>query len=115
MWRAQLDFGAVVDALTALGYGDYNLDILGELFGFTDTVTVEQLAEAGVPNRTVFDVRRRLDPQAAAAEVCACTIREGDAFPLLEGDALTILEGDACTILEGDVCTILEGDACSGG
>ena len=97
LWRAQLDFGAVVDALTALGYGDYNLDILGELFGFTDTVTVEQLAEAGVPNRTVFDVRRRLDPHAAAAEVCARNI--------LEGDALTLLEGYACTIREGDACS----------
>ena len=32
---------------------------------------MEQLAAAGVPNRTVFDVRRRLAPVAVAAEVLA--------------------------------------------
>ena len=73
-WHAQLDFGAVVDALAAQGYGNDKLEQLGELLGFADAVTVEQLAAAGVPNRTVFDLRRRLDPAAAAAQVRACTV-----------------------------------------
>ena len=56
-----------------LGYDDSKLDALGEHIGFVDTVTVEQLATAGVPNRTVFDVRQRLDPLAVAAQVlCQC-------------------------------------------
>ena len=72
-WHAQLDFGAVVDALAAQGYGNDKLEQLGELLGFADAVTVEQLAAAGVPNRTVFDLRRRLGPKApAAAQVCVC-------------------------------------------
>ena len=65
----QLDFSAVIRTLPSLGYDDSKLDALGEHIGFADTVTVEQLAVAGVPNRTVFDLRRRLDPVAAAAQV----------------------------------------------
>ena len=68
-WHAQLDFGAVVEALSAQGYGDDKLEQLVAQLGFADSVTVEQLAAAGVPNRTVFDVRRRLDPVVIAAEV----------------------------------------------
>ena len=60
----------MIRALPSLDYDDSKLDELGEHFGFADSVTVEQLAAAGVPNRTVFDLRRRLDPAAAAAEVC---------------------------------------------
>ena len=65
-----MDFGAVVDALAAQGYGNDKLEQLGEKLGFADSVTVEQLAAAGVPHRTVFDLRRRLDPAVVAAEVC---------------------------------------------
>ena len=65
----QLDVGAVLEELTAQGYGDDKLEALGGHIGFADSVTVEQLAAAGVPYRTVFHLRRRLDPRAAAAEV----------------------------------------------
>ena len=78
LWRVpQLDFFAVVDALTAQGYGDDRLNELGAQLGFADSVTVEQLAAAGVPNRTVFDIRRRLDPRAVAAEVRSCVLVQG--------------------------------------
>ena len=53
----------------AQGYDDDKTEALGGHIGFADVVTVEQLAAAGVPNRTVFDIRRRLDPVAAAAQV----------------------------------------------
>ena len=65
----QLDVGAVLEELTAQGYGDDKLEALGSHIGFADSVTVEQLAAAGVPNRTVFHLRKKLDPVAAAAEV----------------------------------------------
>ena len=65
----QLDFSAVIRTLPFLGYDDDKLDALGGHIGFADSVTVEQLAVAGVPYRTVFHLRRRLDPRAAAAEV----------------------------------------------
>ena len=70
----QLDFSAVIRTLPSLGYDDSKLDAVGEHIGFADAVTVEQLAAAGVPNRTVFDLRRRLDPAAAAAQVRVCTV-----------------------------------------
>ena len=53
----------------AQGYGDDKLEALGGHIGFADSVTVEQLAAAGVPYRTVFHLRRKLDSRAAAAEV----------------------------------------------
>ena len=53
----------------AEGYDDEKAEALGGHIGFGDTVSVEQLAAAGVPNRMVFDLRRRLDPRYAAAEV----------------------------------------------
>ena len=62
----QLDFGAAVEALAAYGYDDDKVDELGERIGFADTVSVEQLAAAGVPNRVVFDLRRRLDPRSVS-------------------------------------------------
>ena len=65
----QLSVGAVFEELMAQGYDDDKTEALGGHIGFADVVTVEQLAAAGVPNRTVFDIRRRLDPVAAAAQV----------------------------------------------
>ena len=68
----------MLEELTAQGYGDDNLEALGGHIGFADSVTVEQLAAAGVPNRTVFHLRRMLDPAAAAAEVCGSSrVRSG--------------------------------------
>ena len=72
--RPQLDVGAVFEELTAQGYDDDKAEALGGHIGFADTVTVEQLAAAGVPHRTVFDLRRRLDPAAAAAQVRVCAL-----------------------------------------
>ena len=66
---AQLDFGAVIDELVRQGYDGDKLNELGERLGVVDSVSVEQLARAGVPSRVVFDLRRRLDPRNAAAEV----------------------------------------------
>ena len=70
-----MDFSAVIHELPSLGYDDSKLDALGEHIGFVDTVTMEQLAAAGVPNQTVFDLRRRLDPVAGTAEVRNCSGR----------------------------------------
>ena len=56
----QLDVDAVLDELTAKGYDDDKLDALFRSIGTADSVTLEQLAAAGVPNRTVFYLRRRL-------------------------------------------------------
>ena len=71
----QLDFGAVVDALKAQGYGDDKLEQLGKQLGFADTVTVEQLAKADVPTWAVFHLRRMLDPRVTEAKVCQCIVR----------------------------------------
>ena len=63
----QLDFGVVIDLLSAQGYDDAQLDRLGTYVSLDDdTISVEQLAAAGVPNRVVFELRRQLDPLAEA-------------------------------------------------
>ena len=64
MLSDQMNTADAISALAALGY---DVEQLYEHVGFTATVTVEQLAMAGVPNRLVFEARRRLD-----ARVCLC-------------------------------------------
>ena len=62
----QLDFSAVIRTLASLDYDDLKLDALGEHFGFATSVTVEELAAAGVSNRTLFHLRRRLTLAASS-------------------------------------------------
>ena len=62
----------MIDALTALGYDNDQLEALHEHIGYADTVTAEQLAAADVANCVVLDLYRRLQPRErpAVAEVC---------------------------------------------
>ena len=58
-----------------MGYDDDKLEHLVECMGgLVDTVSVEQLASAGVSNRTAFDLRRRLDTRSSLVEVCCGAI-----------------------------------------
>ena len=70
----QFDVVAVIKELADLGFDEEKLDALGEHIGFADTVTVEQLVAAGVAHRTVFELRRLLDPR----EVAGATGKVGD-------------------------------------
>ena len=66
----QLDFGAVIRQLSDSGYDDDKVEALDSHFGHdTKTVTVEQLAAAGIPNRTLLELRRNLSPRPGAGLV----------------------------------------------
>ena len=75
MWLLQLNFSAVIRLLSSMGYDDDKLEKLGERIGFADSVDVEELAAAGVPNRVLFDLRRRLAMRADAPRSVSTEVR----------------------------------------
>ena len=50
----------MIEALSESGYDEAKLDeLVSRIGGMPDTVTVEQLAAAGAPNKLIFGLRRK--------------------------------------------------------
>ena len=68
----QVDIGEVLHELSTSGHDDLAARVRRHV-GSTGVVTPEDLKHAGVPNRLVYELRRRLDPRWVSAAFAVWT------------------------------------------